>query len=128
MQKHMSTRRLFLQKGLALLAVTPTIPTFLDQTMMAMANPLDQARTQQPSGKDGKILVVVQMSGGNDGMSMVVPYADEAYPRARPAIGVDAKDVLKLNDYVGLHPNLAPIKKLYDQGSMSIVQGVGYPN
>ncbi len=128
MNKHLSTRRIFLQKGLALLAVTPTIPTFLDQTMMAMANPLDQHRTQRPTGKDGKILVVVQMSGGNDGLSTVIPFADDAYHRARPAIGIENKDVLKVNDYVGLHPNLAPIKKLYDAGNMAIVQGVGYPN
>src|SRR5688572_13367523 len=106
MQKHMSTRRIFLQKGLAMLAVTPTIPTFLDQTMMAMAAPLDGARTQKPSGKDGKILVIVQLSGGNDGLNTVVPYADDNYRRARPVLGLDGKDTLKIDNYMGLHPNL----------------------
>src|SRR5690348_6200629 len=100
MQKKLSTRRFFLQRGLTLLAVTPTIPTFLDQTVMALANPLDENRVQQPNGKDGKILVVVQMSGGNDGLSMVVPYADDAYHRARPAIRHEPKTVLKVNDYI----------------------------
>src|SRR3954465_7454688 len=128
MQKNMSTRRIFLQRGLALLAATPTIPTFLDQTMLAMASDADGARTQRPSGKDGKILVIVQLSGGNDGLNTVVPYADDAYHRARPAIGHDGKAGLKVNDYVGLHPNLAPLKSLFDDGRMSIVQGVGYPN
>lgn len=128
MQKHLSTRRLFLQKGLALLAVTPTIPTFLDQTMMALAAPGDVARTQRPSGKDGKILVIVQLSGGNDGLNTIVPYADDAYRRARPAIGLTGEEVLKINDYIGMHPNLAPLKKLYDDGMMSVIQGVGYPN
>jgi len=128
MNKYMSTRRLFIQRGLALLAVTPTIPTFLDQTMMAMADPLDAKRVQQPNGKDGKILVVVQMSGGNDGLSTVIPFGDDAYHRARPAIGWDGKDVLKIDNYIGLHPNLAPIKAMYDEGSVSIIQGVGYPN
>ena len=72
---------LFLQRGLALLAVTPTIPTFLDQTMMALANPIDTLRTQQDSGKDGKILVILQLAGGNDGLNMTIPYADDAYHR-----------------------------------------------
>src|SRR5262245_27360200 len=101
-----TTRRVFLQKGLAMLAVGATVPTFLDQTVMAISNPLDVARTQQPSGKDGKILVVVQLSGGNDGLNTVVPFGDDAYHRARSSIGHEPKTVLKLNDYIGLHPNL----------------------
>jgi uncharacterized protein (DUF1501 family) len=113
---------------LTLLALAPTVPTFLDQTVLALANPEDVKRTQQPSGKDGKILVVVQLSGGNDGLNMVVPYADDAYHKARPAIRHEDKTVHKINDYIGLHPNLAPLKELYDDGRMSIVQGVGYPN
>ena len=123
-----TTRRIFLQKGLTMLAVGATVPTFLDQTVMAITNPLDSARTQQPSGKDGKILVVVQLSGGNDGLNTVIPFGDDAYHRARPAIGHEGKAVLKVNDYIGLHPNLAPLKSLYDDGRMTIVQGVGYPN
>jgi uncharacterized protein (DUF1501 family) len=128
MQKDLSTRRVFLQKGLTLLAVSSTIPTFLDQTVMALANPLDTARTQKPSGKDGKILVVVQLSGGNDGLNTVIPFGDDAYHRARPTLGHDDKSVLKIDNYVGLHPNLAPVKNLLDAGDMAIVQGVGYPN
>lgn len=128
MTDNITTRRLFLQRGLALLAVTPTIPTFLDQTMMAMARPLDTLRTQQTSGKDGKILVVVQLGGGNDGLNMAIPYADDAYHRARPTLGVAAKDVLKLDNYVGLHPNMTGLKHMYDQGELTVVQGVGYPN
>ena len=57
-----TTRRVFIQKGLTMLAVGATVPTFLDQTVMALANPLDMPLTQQPSGKDGKILVIVQLS------------------------------------------------------------------
>ena len=128
MNKIIQTRRAFLQKGMSLLAVTSTIPAFLDRTMVAMANPLDTLRTQGASGKDGKILVVVQLSGGNDGLNTVIPYADDLYHRARPAIRHEAKTVLKLNDAIGLHPNLGGLRKLYDQGMMSVVQGVGYPN
>jgi uncharacterized protein (DUF1501 family) len=128
MQKNLSTRRIFLQKGLTLLAVAPTIPSFLDQTVLALSNPSDVLRTAAPTGKDGKILVVVQLSGGNDGLSTVVPYADDAYHRARPLIRHAPNEVLKINDYIGLHPNLTAFKDLYDQGHLSIIQGVGYPN
>lgn len=123
-----TTRRVFLQKGMTLLAVTSTIPTFLDQTVLAVANPEDVHRTQQPSGKDGKILVVVQFSGGNDGLSTVIPFADDTYHRARPTIGHEADSVLKLNDYIGLHPSLGPVAELIQKGKAAVVQGVGYPN
>jgi len=128
MNKHVSTRRVFLTKGLTLLAVAPTVPAFLDQSVLAMADPLDVTRTQRASGKDGKILVVVQLSGGNDGLNTVIPHGDHEYRRARPQLGHDAKSVLKIDDYLGLHPSLGGLKKLFDDGRMGIVQGVGYPN
>jgi uncharacterized protein (DUF1501 family) len=128
MQDHLSTRRVFLQRGLTLLAAAPTVPAFLDQTVLALANPLDAPLVQQPSGKDGKVLVVVQLAGGNDGLNTVVPFADDAYYRARPGIRLDPKSLHKLNDKTGLHPNLRPLMDLYERGSMSIVQAVGYPN
>lgn len=124
----LTTRRVFLQKGLALLAAAPTIPSFLDRTMMALAAPMDVKRTRQPSGKDGKILVIVQLSGGNDGLNMVIPYADDAYHRVRPSLAHKADTVLKIDNYMGLHPNLAPLKSLFDDGRMAVIQGVGYPN
>jgi uncharacterized protein (DUF1501 family) len=128
MPSKLATRRVFLQKGLTLLAVAPTIPTFLDQTVMALADPLDTKATQQTSGKDGKILVVVQLSGGNDGLSTVIPYGDDRYYQARSVISHKPQDILKIDNYVGLHPNLAPMKALYDAGDLAVVQAVGYPN
>jgi uncharacterized protein (DUF1501 family) len=128
MQKVVSTRRVFLQKGLTLLAVAPTIPTFLDQTVMALNNPLDSSLTQQASGKDGKILVVIQLSGGNDGLSTVIPYGDDVYYQSRANISHPANQVLKIDNYIGLHPNLTSLKSMYDSGDLAIVQGVGYPN
>ncbi len=130
MNDNLSTRRIFLQNGLGILAAATTVPAFLDRTAWAMDNPAlgKGTRVQKDTGKDGKILVVVQLSGGNDGLNSVVPYADDAYYRARPAIGIAKNDALKINDYIGLNPNLAPLKKLYDNGQMSIIQGVGYPN
>src|ERR1043166_1594558 len=100
MQNRLNTRREFLQKGLVLLAATPTIPGFLNHTMLALADPLDTKRTQQSSGADGKILIVVQLSCGNDGLNTVVPYADDAYHRRRPGIGVSPKSVLRIDDYL----------------------------
>ena len=85
MNKIVSTRRVFLQKGLTLLAVAPTIPTFLDQTVMALNDAQDVKRTQQPTGKDGKILVVVQLGGGNDGLNTVVPCLLYTSPSPRDA-------------------------------------------
>ncbi len=128
MLDHVSTRRVFLQKGLTLVAVSATIPAFLDETVMALANPADSKRTQQPTGKDGKILVVVQLSGGNDGLNTVIPFADDVYHRSRPNIAHDPKSVLKIDSYLALHPNLQPLRDMIEKGTMSIVQGVGYPN
>ena len=128
MFNQLSTRRLFLQKGMTLVAAGATIPTFLDQTVLAVANPEDSSRTQQPTGKDGKILVVVQLSGGNDGLSTVVPYADDTYHRLRPVIAHKVETIHKINDYIGLNPNLGPVADLLQKGKASIIQGVGYPN
>ncbi|HVT90677.1 MAG TPA: DUF1501 domain-containing protein [Tepidisphaeraceae bacterium] len=126
MLDHLSTRRVFLHRGMSLLAVSATIPTFLDNTMMALG--ADTSRVQQPTGKDGKILVVVQLSGGNDGLNTIIPFADDVYYRSRSNIAHDAKTVIKLDDYVGLHPNLKPLRDLMDKNMLSVVQGVGYPN
>jgi uncharacterized protein (DUF1501 family) len=113
---------------MALLAAAPTVPTFLNNTLLAVTQPTGEALTQQASGTDGKILVVVQMSGGNDGLNTVCPWADDIYQRERPGLAIGADKALKINDYLGLHPNLAPIKSMFDDGKMAIVQGVGYPN
>lgn len=75
-----------------------------------------------------RTLVVVQLSGGNDGINTVVPYSQQAYYTARPTLKLDKSQVLQLNSDVALHPNLKSIKDLYDDGHMAIVQGAGYPN
>jgi uncharacterized protein (DUF1501 family) len=128
MYRSLATRRIFLQKGLTLLAVAPTIPSFLDQTVMALADPLDTKNVNQPSGKDSRILVVVQLSGGNDGLSTVVPYGDDAYYRARGQLAHAANTVLKVNNYIGLNGKLTGLNDLLNQGKLTIIQGVGYPN
>ena len=128
MPKDLTTRRVFLGKGLTLLAAGATVPSFLNRTAFAVGKPFDQRLTQADSGADGKVLVVVQLSGGNDGLNSVIPFADDAYYKARPRLGIARDKVHKLGDLVGLNPELTPLKKLFDNGQMTLVQGVGYPN
>ena len=73
------------------------------------------------------VLVVVELSGGNDGLNSVVPYADDEYYRKRPSIGLPASRLHRINDHVGFHPNLKEFQRLLDAGQLSVLQGVGYP-
>lgn len=73
-----------------------------------------------------RILVVVQLSGGNDGLNTIVPYQHDAYRKARPKLGIPVTDVRKIDDETGLHPSLGGVEKLLEAGRFSIVQGVGY--
>lgn len=75
-----------------------------------------------------KKLVIVQLSGGNDGLNTVVPYRNDLYYQARPTISIAPDKVLKLNDELGLNPALDGLRRLYDDGLVSIINNVGYPN
>jgi uncharacterized protein (DUF1501 family) len=74
-----------------------------------------------------RILVVLELEGGNDGLNTVIPYANDEYYKARPGIAIAREAVLRLNDNLGLHPQLAGLRELFDNGMLAIVQGVGYP-
>jgi uncharacterized protein (DUF1501 family) len=74
------------------------------------------------------VLVVLQLSGGNDGLNTFIPYNNPLYFDNRPKVGIPQDQVLPLNDQLGLHPAMGPIKALYDEGKMAIIQGIGYPN
>jgi uncharacterized protein (DUF1501 family) len=80
------------------------------------------------AGVPGKTLIIVQLAGGNDGLNTVVPYADGAYHDARRRLGVPDDRVVPLNERIGLHQKLAPLKPLWDAGQFAIIEGVGYPN
>ncbi|MFN9348771.1 MAG: DUF1501 domain-containing protein, partial [Planctomycetota bacterium] len=80
------------------------------------------------SSMSDRILVVVQLSGGNDGLNTVVPYRDELYAKARPKLGIPTSQVIKLNDDLGLHPALRAIEDQLSEDRFSIIQGVGYPS
>lgn len=78
-------------------------------------------------GEDPRVLVVVELSGGNDGLSTVVPYEDDHLGRARSTTRIPDGELWKLEDGVGLHPGLAPLKPAWDAGALAIVEGAGYP-
>ena len=78
--------------------------------------------------RSGKILVVIQLSGGNDGLNTIVPHGDDLYYNLRPTLSIPNNEVIKLNNHLGLHPSLAPLQSLYDEGLMTIINNVGYPN
>jgi uncharacterized protein (DUF1501 family) len=111
----MLSRRDFLKRS-SLIAAAPLVPGFVERT----------ARAAEP-GKD-PILVVLELTGGNDGLNTVIPYKDADYHKARPTIGFKDNQVVKVNDELGLHPALQQMGQLLQQQKLAIVQGVGYPN
>jgi len=114
---------------MTLASAATTIPCFLQRSAFAMMRP-DDALTSRPGIPEDRILVVVQLGGGNDGLNTVIPYSDPQYYRVRQTIGIPEREVHQLakDSGVGLHPQLTGIKELYDNGLCAVVQGVGYPN
>ena len=119
----MFSRRDFLSRtlgGTSLLAVGGVVPEFLARSARAAAFPA--ARDKDT------ILVVVELAGGNDGLNTVAPFADDLYHKARPTLAFSKKEVLRLDDHVGLHPRMNDLKQMFDRKHLAVVQGVGYPN
>jgi uncharacterized protein (DUF1501 family) len=110
-------RRDFLKSGIVASA-SMMMPAFLK------ANPGLNAY----SSRTGKILIVVQLSGGNDGLNTVVPFRNDIYYQQRPTLAIPKQEVIELNTELGLHPALSPLLELYDNGELSIINNVGYPN
>jgi uncharacterized protein (DUF1501 family) len=119
----MVSRRRFVSRALGVAALGGTLPAFLRTA--AFAQPLPELGT---SLDPNSVLVVIQMEGGNDGLNTIVPYSDDAYHRARPAIGIAEKSVIKIDERIGLNPVMTAFDDLYKDGHVAIVQGVGYPN
>ena len=78
--------------------------------------------------KKDPILVVLQLSGGNDYLNTVIPYTDSVYRDSRPVVGIRESDVLAIDDNLGFNPAMRPLKEMYDQGNMAVIHGVGYPD
>lgn len=109
-------RKEFIQVG-SLATASLMLPKF----MKAFERP-----AMVPAGN--KVVVVLQLSGGNDGLNTVIPVRNDLYYKARPKLGIEKGKALLLNDEVGLHPALTGFKDLYDDGSLGILNSVGYPN
>ncbi len=124
------SRRAFLTRGIVLASGAATIPYFLQKSAVVLAQSTNPLLTSQPGVPQDRILVVVQLAGGNDGLNTVIPFQMDAYYRNRPGIGVPKDQVLQLSakQEVGIHPALTGFKSLFDDGMATIVQGVGYPN
>ncbi|MFD0697845.1 DUF1501 domain-containing protein [Paenibacillus sp. GCM10027628] len=121
------TRRGFLKKSTAMIAALSFGSTFLGTakgrdilTGNAEFDPFHRVKSP--------VLVVVQLSGGNDGLNTVIPYGKGEYYDARPTLGYKQNEVLVLDDELGLHPKLTELHQLYKDRKLAIVQGVGYPN
>jgi uncharacterized protein (DUF1501 family) len=109
-------RRRFLQVG-SLASASLMLPKFLKAMEM---------RPLVPAGN--KVLVIIQLSGGNDGLNTIVPYRNDIYYRERPTLALKQNAVLTLNDELAIHQNLKGFKALYDDGALGILNNVGYPN
>jgi uncharacterized protein (DUF1501 family) len=115
-----SSRRDFL-KASSLLSAGAMVPAFLARTALAAPN-------SSLSGAKDTILVVVQLTGGNDGLNTVIPFKNELYAKYRPTLKIPVERIKKIDDSIGLHPSLEGLHGLLEEKALCVVQGVGYPN
>ncbi len=118
--RHGISRRDFIRTT-ALFSAIGVAPQFLTRTVEAAGTPI-------AGFKDDRVLVVVQLGGGNDGINTLVPHGDDAYYRLRPKLGLKNDKILKIDDYVALNSRCSDLMRMYEDGRVAIVQGVGYPN
>jgi uncharacterized protein (DUF1501 family) len=124
----MKTRREFLRSTLLGASASWTVPMFVERTFADLHMGARDLATQPVTGKDGTILVVLQLAGGNDGLNTLVPFADDAYHKARPRLAKKEKEIITLSDHVGLNGSMPFLGSLFKEGNLGVVQGVGYPN
>ncbi|OPH61298.1 transcriptional initiation protein Tat [Paenibacillus ferrarius] len=115
------TRRDFLLKGTALFATLGLGGALFTETGKSILASSLEDDIENP------VLVVVQLSGGNDGINTLIPYGQGVYYDSRPTLAYQQKDVLALDNHVGLHPSLVGLSALYKLGKLAVIQGVGYP-
>ena len=120
------SRRDFIQNGLGFVSLGLSMPTLLMQATQALA--AETGPTANPRAAGGKILVVLEMAGGNDGLNTVAPVNDPLYSQFRPNIALKANGVVGIDKGLGLNPSMTALGKLYEQGKVAVVTGVGYPN
>jgi uncharacterized protein (DUF1501 family) len=112
-----NSRREFLRHlgAVGVVSLSGLPPAFLSQAVAA-------------GNSSDRVLVLIQLAGGNDGLNTVVPFQDDKYYKARPGIAIGRGSVLKLNSSVGLHPVMRGFKELFDESQLAVIQGVGYKN
>ena len=116
-------RREILRKGMAGLGVAGLGGAILKPSALSRV-----AEAAAMAEANGKILVILELSGGNDGLNTVVPYADDAYYQHRPEIGLPKNQLRILDDHFGLNPGMAGFERLFKDGKMAILHGCGYEN
>ena len=116
-------RRELLRKGMSGLGIAGLSGTILAPTLFSQA-----AHAAAAARANGKILVILELSGGNDGLNTVVPYGDDAYYQHRPEIGLPKSELRILDDHFGLNGGMAGFERLFKDGKMAIVHGCGYEN
>ena len=115
----MTSRRAFIKKSALATVGGMMIPNFLKAFERQNLGAIQTSE---------KVLVIIQLSGGNDGLNTVVPYRNDIYYKSRPSIAIPREKVLKLNDDLGLNPAMQSLRSLYDNGLVSVINNVGYPN
>ena len=118
------SRREALQQGLCGLGVSAGLPLIFGRAAQSMAEDETSGGVVNPE----RILVIVELDGGNDGLNTVVPYGDDAYYRHRPDIAIAAEDLRPIDDHFGFHPSLAGFERLYKDGKFALIHGCGYDN
>jgi len=118
------SRRDFLRRGLYGIGVGAGLPFVLERTSAVLA-----AQALAGSSLEthpNRILVVIELSGGNDGLNTIVPFGDEAYYRARPTLAIKDRDVIRVADGLGFHPSMVGFERLYKDGLLAVVHGCSY--
>src|SRR5262249_44615967 len=117
-------RRDFLRAGMYGIGVSAGLPVFFNHLSWVQAALAFEGAEKHPN----RILVILELSGGNDGLNTVIPYANDVYYKARPTLGIPKNQVLKLNDEIALHPACEGLPRPFKDGKLAIVHGCGYPN
>ena len=118
------SRRELIRSGLLGMGVSTSLPTLFQQVSRAQAMQVATDKAKHPE----RIMVVVELMGGNDGLNTVVPHGHDDYYRARPNLGLQGRDVIKLNDEFGFHSGCTGLESLFKDGKLAVIHGCGYPN
>lgn len=122
-------RRKFVKRSLVA-STSALVPVFFTQCMSnkEVSNEMQVKSRSSKKSSGHKKLVVIQLSGGNDGLNTIIPYGSDLYYKSRPKIHIPKKEIIKQTDYLGFHPALSSMASIFDKSEMTIFNSVGYPN